>query len=100
MSDRFHLKQFVGTEPIPLMGPFLRHGPSTHKIKMSTSGTNMQIYRDDPKIGETDAQWCGYLTQNGHVISQTTGHLTPKDAAKALGADDAKAEEWNRSFGF
>lgn len=41
-------------------------------------------YRDTPKRGETDAGWCGYITEpNGHILTITTGHES-----------EAAAREW------
>lgn len=40
----------------------------------------ISTYRDTPKVGETDAKWCGYISSNGHVTTLTTGHETQHDA--------------------
>lgn len=31
------------------------------------------IYQDDPKPGETDAGWCGFVSYDGHVIYSKCG---------------------------
>ena len=42
------------------------------------------VYRDTPKRGETDAKWCAYRSEYGHVVAITTGHETPELARAAL----------------
>ena len=56
------------------------------------------VYRDTPKRGETDARWCAYAASNGHVVRNTTGHMTPGEAAAAVGADEAEQASWNAYF--
>ena len=34
----------------------------------------IETYRDRPKPGETDAGWCGFVSQCGHVMFTATGH--------------------------
>lgn len=45
---------------------------------------DIHVYRDQPKRGETDAKWCGYLSMDGHVIEHTTGHETEEEAREHL----------------
>jgi hypothetical protein len=48
--------------------------------------SEIHIYRDIPKPGETDAKWCAYRTVWGHVIEGTwTGnHESYEEALEAI----------------
>jgi ADP-ribose pyrophosphatase YjhB (NUDIX family) len=44
----------------------------------------IKSYRDTPKRGETDAKWCAFRSENGHVIESTVGHETEEEARAAV----------------
>ena len=42
------------------------------------------VYRDTPKKGETDAEWCWYRSSdNGHIVAAGVGYETEQEARKA-----------------
>lgn len=43
----------------------------------------IRVWYDDPKPGETNAQWCGTRSVEGHIVQATCGHETA-DAARAV----------------
>jgi hypothetical protein len=61
---------------------------------------DIRSYRDTPKSGETDAQWCAYVVEdNGHITRQgTTGHPTEDHARAAVGDVDAQRRIFAREY--
>ena len=50
------------------------------------------IYRDTPKKGETDAEWCWYRSSdNGHIVAAGVGYETEQEARKAAECSRAAA---------
>ena len=49
-------------------------------------------WRDMPKPGETDAQWCAKSAKNGHVICIVSGYTSEEQALAAIGAETNRRE--------
>ena len=41
------------------------------------------VWRDTPKRGETDAQWCFSISINGHVVHTAVNYASKKEAEAA-----------------
>lgn len=50
----------------------------------------IRAWRDQPKPGETDAQWCALVAREGHVMFTTTGHASEQEAIDACAGREAK----------
>lgn len=41
---------------------------------------NYDIWKDEPKRGETDAGWCASISYNGHIQHIKTGFVSYEEA--------------------
>ena len=54
-----------------------------------TAHLDVRVYRDQPKEGETDAKWCGYVVDaDGHVRRPgTCKHNSPEEVYRHFGVN-------------